>query len=148
MASAGPCKSFTTRSWWTTTIVPHHSVFTGRLPFLPPNQQHKEQTCKHDTPFSLLGLLFQSYFYLRFGWAGLGPTKDNLPNNWSRFFTSRMVFPVTQATASEHWRELKTLTPTSHNQPLASSFQMTPDGMNAKTFTLIGSQPTVANTWS
>jgi len=24
-----------------TTPVPHHSVFTGRMPFLPPNQQHQ-----------------------------------------------------------------------------------------------------------
>jgi len=24
-----------------TMPVPHHSVFSGRMPFLPPNQQHK-----------------------------------------------------------------------------------------------------------
>ena len=24
-----------------TTLAPHHSVFTGRMPFLPPNQQHR-----------------------------------------------------------------------------------------------------------
>jgi len=29
------------RSRQTTTPTPHHSVFTGRMPFLPPNQQHQ-----------------------------------------------------------------------------------------------------------
>jgi len=32
------CKS-APRSRQTTTPAPHHSVFTGRMPFLPPNQQ-------------------------------------------------------------------------------------------------------------
>jgi len=36
------CKSFEPRSRQITTTVPHHSViFTGRMPFLPPNQQHQ-----------------------------------------------------------------------------------------------------------
>jgi len=30
-------KSFAPRCRQTTTPVPHHSVFTGRMPFLPPN---------------------------------------------------------------------------------------------------------------
>jgi len=30
-----------TRSRQITTPVPHHSVFTGRMPFLPPNQQRQ-----------------------------------------------------------------------------------------------------------
>ena len=34
------CKS-APRSRQTTTPVPHHSVFTGRIPFLPPNQQRQ-----------------------------------------------------------------------------------------------------------
>ena len=34
------CKS-APRSRQTTTPAPHHSVFTGRMPFLPPNQQHQ-----------------------------------------------------------------------------------------------------------
>jgi len=33
------CKSFTPCFRQITTPVPHHSVFTGRMPFLPPNQQ-------------------------------------------------------------------------------------------------------------
>jgi len=33
------CKLFAPRSRQITTPVPHHSVFTGRMPFLPPNQQ-------------------------------------------------------------------------------------------------------------
>jgi len=33
------CKSFAPHSRQTNTPVPHHSVFTGRMPFLPPNQQ-------------------------------------------------------------------------------------------------------------
>jgi len=34
------CKS-THRSRQITTPAPHHSVFTGRMPFLPPNQQRQ-----------------------------------------------------------------------------------------------------------
>ena len=34
------CKS-TPRSRQITTPTPHHSVFTGRMPFLPPNQQRQ-----------------------------------------------------------------------------------------------------------
>ena len=34
------CKS-APRSSQITTPAPHHSVFTGRMPFLPPNQQHQ-----------------------------------------------------------------------------------------------------------
>jgi len=34
-------KSFAPRSRQITTPVPHHSVFTGRMPFLPPNQQRQ-----------------------------------------------------------------------------------------------------------
>ena len=34
------CKS-ASRSRQITTPVPHHSVFTGRMPFLPPNQQRR-----------------------------------------------------------------------------------------------------------
>ena len=33
------CKSFAPRFRQITTPVPHHSVFTGWMPFLPPNQQ-------------------------------------------------------------------------------------------------------------
>jgi len=35
------CKSFASRSWQIATPVPHHSVFTVRMPFLSPNQQHQ-----------------------------------------------------------------------------------------------------------
>jgi len=35
------CKSFAPRSRQLTTPVPHHSVFTGQMPFLPPNQQRQ-----------------------------------------------------------------------------------------------------------
>ena len=35
------CKSFAPRSRQKTAPVPHHSVFTGRMPFLPPSQQHQ-----------------------------------------------------------------------------------------------------------
>jgi len=43
VASAGAyaCKSFAPRSRQITMPAPHHSVFTGRMPFLPPNQQHQ-----------------------------------------------------------------------------------------------------------
>jgi len=35
------CKSFASHSRQITTPVPHHSVFRGRMPFLPLNQQHQ-----------------------------------------------------------------------------------------------------------
>ena len=35
------CKSFAPQSKQITAPVPHHSVFTGRMPFLLPNQQHQ-----------------------------------------------------------------------------------------------------------
>jgi len=38
VASAGPYANICTSLQ---TSVPHHSVFTGRMPFLPPNQQHQ-----------------------------------------------------------------------------------------------------------
>ena len=42
VASAGPlCKSFTPRCRQITIPVPHHSAFTGQMPFLPPNQQRQ-----------------------------------------------------------------------------------------------------------
>ena len=39
MVSAGPCKQSALRSRQTTTPIPHHSIFTGRMLFLAPNQQ-------------------------------------------------------------------------------------------------------------
>jgi len=35
------CKQSAPRSRQITTPAPHHSVFTGQMPFLPPNQQHE-----------------------------------------------------------------------------------------------------------
>ena len=45
------CKSFAPRSRQITMPVPHHSVFTGRMPFLPPSQQCQttEGTLVHST---------------------------------------------------------------------------------------------------
>jgi len=40
----GICKS-APRSRQITTPAPHHSVFTGRMPFLPPNQQRQSTEC-------------------------------------------------------------------------------------------------------
>jgi len=42
VGSAGPyAKPFAPPSRQITTLVPHHSVSTGRMPFLPPNQQRQ-----------------------------------------------------------------------------------------------------------
>ena len=35
------CKSFAPRDRQITTPLPHHSVFTGQMPFLPPNKQRQ-----------------------------------------------------------------------------------------------------------
>jgi len=48
------CKSFAPRSRQMTTPVLHHSVFTGRMPILPPNQQ-----CQNTE-----GKVQVSYFYI------------------------------------------------------------------------------------
>ena len=42
------CKSFAPRSRPITTPAPHHSFFTGGMPFLPPNQQR--QSTPSNTP--------------------------------------------------------------------------------------------------
>jgi len=45
------CKS-ASRSRQTTTPAPHHPVFTGRIPFLPPNQQRQRPT-EQDNPSTI-----------------------------------------------------------------------------------------------
>ena len=39
------CKSFTPHSRHIIMLVPHHSVFTGRMPFLPSNHQSQSTVC-------------------------------------------------------------------------------------------------------
>jgi len=34
-------------------IVPHHSAFTGRMPFLPPNQQHQSTEILHNVQINV-----------------------------------------------------------------------------------------------
>ena len=41
VASAGPYASMHLAPDRQTTPAPHHCFFTGRMPFLPPNQQHQ-----------------------------------------------------------------------------------------------------------
>ena len=53
------CKSFAPRSIQITTSVPHHSVFTGRMPFLPPNQQcqsNKSCLCIHVSMYTVMSM--------------------------------------------------------------------------------------------
>jgi len=54
-------KSFAPRSRQITTPVPHHSVFTGRIPFLPPNQQR--QSTEGTVPVFNVHLGYDSYLY-------------------------------------------------------------------------------------
>jgi len=42
------CKSFAPHSRQITMPTPHHSVFTGQMPFLPPNQQHQSTEGKQN----------------------------------------------------------------------------------------------------
>ena len=64
------CKSFTPHSRQITTLVPHHSVFTGRMPFLPPNQQHQSTatittiTIQKNITFIILHKFLQHTFAL------------------------------------------------------------------------------------
>jgi len=52
------CKSFAPHSRQITMPVPHHSVFTGRMPFLPPKQQRQSTkgTHHHHNHFTTLFL--------------------------------------------------------------------------------------------
>jgi len=54
------CKSFAPHSRQITVSVPHHWVFTGRMPFLPSNQQCQSITINFS--FCLKLLLFESSF--------------------------------------------------------------------------------------
>jgi len=45
------CKS-APRSRQITMPAPHHSVFTGQMPFLPPNQQHQSTECSTTRNYS------------------------------------------------------------------------------------------------
>jgi len=49
MASAGPYASLHLTP---DTPAPHHSFFTGRMPFLPPNQQRQSTEGTHTHPFN------------------------------------------------------------------------------------------------
>jgi len=56
------CKS-TPRPRQTTMPAPHHSLFTGQMPFLPPNQQHQSTGCALRPPTGTFFLeLTRSYF--------------------------------------------------------------------------------------
>jgi len=48
------CKSFAPQSRQITTPVPHHSVFIGQMPFLPPNQEHQSTESKSTESMSWL----------------------------------------------------------------------------------------------
>jgi len=59
------CKSFAPRSRQTTMPVPHHSVFTGRMPFLPPNQECQSTEGIADHPQLNSGTINPSHQLLR-----------------------------------------------------------------------------------
>jgi len=67
------CKSFAPRSKQITTPVPHHSVFTGRMPFLPPNQQHQsaEDTKEFKESFTALSIQVNTDLLLSLPWKDL-----------------------------------------------------------------------------
>ena len=73
------CKS-APRSRQITTPAPHHSVFTGRVPFLPPNQQrqstkgkpqHKSVLCKQAYKLHCLSLSETERGYLQWNLDGV-----------------------------------------------------------------------------
>jgi len=83
------CKSFAPRSKQITILVPHHSVFTAWMPFLPPNQQsqstedihslHSEVTSKcevlsfNNNASKLLTLYSNGTLNVLFLWQGWQP---------------------------------------------------------------------------
>ena len=87
------------RSRQITTPAPHHSVFTGRMPFLPPNQQRQEghPACKKLSGGVLAWLSV---------WKGLGIGRggsDITVANISESFTHKMA----AAKTSRHRYESK-----------------------------------------
>ena len=54
------CKQSAPRSRQITTPTPHHSFFTGRMPFLTPNQQCQSTDGKHTTEYTKLKELRQA----------------------------------------------------------------------------------------
>ena len=62
------CKS-APRSRQITMPSPHHSVFTGRMPFLPPNQQHQstEGTVNHTVIYIVNRVLIIIHFQVLYG---------------------------------------------------------------------------------
>jgi len=58
------CKS-APRSRQITMLAPHHSVFTGRMPFLPPNQQRQSTEGLILLNYYFILLLFKKLIYTR-----------------------------------------------------------------------------------
>ena len=82
------CKSFAPRCRQITTPVPHHSDFTGRMPFLPPNQQCQST---EGTAYASINIVIMSipvvtfYLVLQYCWFGhFWPAKNFLFQPFSR----------------------------------------------------------------
>ena len=61
-------------SWAICKSAPHHSVFTGRMPFLPPNQQR--QSTEGNTPQDIPSKYNQQLFCSRVGYTITPWTSD------------------------------------------------------------------------
>ena len=94
MASAGPCASLHPRSRQITTPAPHHSFFTGRMPFLPPNQQRRSTEGRAPRrPRTLIGSHTLSVRYSRRRAAAMTGSDRNRP--W-RLLTSELDMAITR----------------------------------------------------
>jgi len=133
VASAGPYASLPPRSRQITTPAPHHSVFTGRMPFLPPNQrsQSTERKEPHQsipvavrrvancyTPFTLL---YFTLLYYSSAVNSVGHQKKNyvfdlsvhvyvracspsgLPSTSNSACSGQTAFDVPPAACSRRW---------------------------------------------
>ena len=89
------CKS-ATRSRQITTPAPHHSVFTGRMPFMPPNQQRQSTEGMNGHNIPVFGFLLQY-------------------NAFQFFNTLDCQFPDNDVSWSVCNITLASLTPTQHN---------------------------------
>jgi len=91
--------------------VPHQSVFTGRIPFLPPNQQRKiiegnkslKAACSRTEPFRINGSGTVTYIH-----AYITCTIVEHKGTGCASYQ-----PLTQPTVARQWRKCKSLTPNS-----------------------------------
>ena len=82
------------RSRQTTTPAPYHSVFTGRMPFLPPNQQRQSIEGPPTKPFIFYFSLMIDASRLRLSWRTVDQCFSYRPNFHSALCLAIVQFSI------------------------------------------------------